>query len=171
VPSVPSAESELAPDKLATGSFTATLRPWLLDPWLVAFALLPPVTAFGAYFMLRRKRGMKGDPKHIHLANSQRALRTQLENMDRAAAAGDTGGFFAAACSAFQNLLGLRWSLPPRTITLADINARLNGEADGLRTIFGMADEVAYTGRAFAPDELRRLQTLINHELQKLKAL
>ena len=96
---------------------------------------------------------------------------TQLENMERAAAEGDTGNFFAAACSAFQNLLGLRWSLPPRTITLAEINVRLNGEADGLRTIFGLADEVVYTGRVFAPDELRHLQKLVNNELQKLKAL
>jgi hypothetical protein len=91
--------------------------------------------------------------------------------MERAATAGDTGSFFAAACAAFQNLLGLRWSLPPRTITLAEINARLNGEADGLRTIFGLADEAFYTGRAFAPDELRHLQTLVNHELKKLEAL
>ena len=91
--------------------------------------------------------------------------------VERAAAIGDTGNFFAAACAAFQNLLGLRWSLPPRTITLAEINARLNGEADGLRTIFGLADEAVYTGRVFAPDELRHLQTLVNHELKKLEAL
>ncbi len=89
--------------------------------------------------------------------------------MELAAAHGNTGNFFAAACAAFQNLLGLRWSLPPQTITLAEINARLNGEADGLRTIFGLADEAVYTGRTFAPDELRRLQKLVNHELQKLE--
>ncbi|MEJ0088204.1 MAG: BatD family protein [Limisphaerales bacterium] len=170
-PSAASAASDLAPDKLATGHFTATLRPWILNPWIVVVALLPSVAALGAYFVLRRRQQLAHDPKQIHLANSQSALRTQLENMERAAAVGDTGSFFAAACSAFQNLLGLRWSLPPRTITLAEINARLNGEADGLRTIFGMADEVIYTGRAFAPDELRRLQALINNELQKLKAL
>ena len=150
--------------------FTATLRPWILNPLLVGGALLPSVVALLAYLLLRRRQRLGRDPKQVRVANAHRALRLQLETMERAAAQGDTGNFFAAACAAFQNLLGLRWSLPPKTITLAEINARLNGEADGLRTIFGLADEAIYTGRTFAPDELRRLQTLVNHELQKLEA-
>ncbi len=165
-----SVTSDLAPNKLTPGHFTTTLRPRFLNPWLVAGALLPSVVALLAYFLLRRRQRLGRDPKQARVANAHRALRLQLETMERAAAQGDTGNFFAAACAAFQNLLGLRWSLPPKTITLAEINARLNGEADGLRTIFGLADEAIYTGRAFAPDELRRLQALVNNELQKLEA-
>jgi hypothetical protein len=166
-----SATSNLAPNKLTPGHFTTTLRPWFLNPWLVVGALLPSLAALFAYFIIRRRQQLARDPRQIRVANAQRMLRAQLQTMERAAATGDTGSFFAAACAAFQNLLGLRWSLPPRTITLAEINARLNGEADGLRTIFGLADEAIYTGRAFAPDELRHLQTLVNNELRKLEAL
>jgi hypothetical protein len=165
-----SVTSELAPNKFTPGHFTTTLRPWFLNPWLVAGALLPSVVALLVYRLLRRRQRLGRDPKQVRVANAHRALRLQLATMERAAAQGDTGNFFAAACAAFQNLLGLRWSLPPKTITLAEISARLNGEADGLRTIFGLADEAIYTGRAFAPDELRRLQALVNHELQKLEA-
>jgi len=166
-----SAACGLAPNKLTPGHFTATLRPWFLNPWLLAGALLPSVAAGIAAVMIRRRQKLTRDPKRVRAANAQRALRLQLQTLERAAAQGDTGNFFAAACAAFQILLGLRWSLSPRTITLAEINGRLNGEADGLRTIFGLADEAVYTGRAFAPDELRRLQMLVNNELKKLKAL
>ena len=165
------AASELVPNKLTPGHFTATLRPWLLNPWLVTAALLPTVAVLLGYFILRRRQLRVRDPKQVRVADAQRTLRVQLDTMQRAATLGDTANFFAAACAAFQNLLGLRWSLPPKTITLAEINARLNGEADGLRTVFGLADEAVYTGRSFAPDELRRLQLLVNDELKKLEAL
>lgn len=169
-PIADSAASDLAPNQLTSGHFNATLQPWFTNPWIVAAAFLPSVLALFAGLLLRRRQRLARDPKQVRVANAHRVLRVQLETMDRAAADGDTGSFFAAACAAFQNLLGLRWSLPPRTITLAEINARLNGEADGLRTIFGLADEAVYTGRAFAPDELRQLQTLVNNELRKLEA-
>ena len=165
------ATSSLAPNKINLGHFSRTLQPWLLNPLIVTGALLPSAGALLAYWFLRRRQHLARDPKRIRIATAQHALRTQLRTMEQAAADGDAGEFFAAARSAFQNLLGLRWSLPPRTITLAEIDARLNGEADGLRTIFGLANEADYTGRAFAPDELRRLQTLVNDELKKLEAL
>jgi len=170
-PAAASAASDLALNKPAPGHFTATLRPWLLNPWIVAVALSPSILALIAYLILRRRQQLARDPKQVRVVNARREFRSQLETMERAAAVGDTGSFFAAACAAFQNLLGLRWSLPPRTITLAEINARLNGEADGLRTIFSLADEAVYTGRAFAPDELRHFQMLVNDELKKLEAL
>lgn len=165
------ADSALAPNKLSPGHFTATLRPWILSPGRWTLALLPSVAALLAYAMIRRRQKLIRNPSQARAINSQRALQLQLQTMERAADQGDTASFFAAACAAFQNLLGLRWSLPPRTITLAEINARLNGEADEMRTIFRLADEAAYTGRAFAPDELRQLQTLVNHELSKLRDL
>jgi BatD DUF11 like domain len=162
--------SGLVPNKVSPGHFAATLRPWFVNPWLVAIALLPSLMALFAYGMIRRRQALICDPRQVRAANAQRALRLQLQTMERAAAQGDSGNFFAAACAAFQNLLGLRWSLSPRTITLAEIDARLNGEADGLRTIFGLANEAIYTGRSFAPDELRRLQALVNNEIRKLEA-
>ena len=165
------AASGLAPNKIKPGHFTAPLLRWLLNPWLVAGVLLVSGLVALTYFLIRRRQRLACDPKRIRLANARRELRAQLETMERAAATGDTGSFFTAACAACQNLLGLRWSLPPRTITLAEINARLNGEADGLRTIFGLADEAVYTGRVFAAAELRQLQTLVNSELKKLEAV
>ncbi len=162
--------SGLKPNKVSPGHFTATLRPWFANPWRIVVALLPSMAVGLAYGLIRRRQNRTRDPRQVRAANARRALRLQLQTMERAAAQGDSGNFFAAACAAFQNLLGLRWSLLPRTITLAEIDARLNGEADGLRTIFGLANEAIYTGRSFAPDELRRLQALVNQEIRKLEA-
>jgi hypothetical protein len=98
-------------------------------------------------------------------------MEEQLRAMENAAEHGETAEFFAAARAAFQIRLGRCWGLPPRTITLAEINARLNGEAHGLRVIFSLADEVIYTRRVFAPHELLSLQSLVNNELRKLEEL
>ncbi len=165
------AGADLVPNKLTTGYFTSTLRPWFLNPWPAAAALFPSAMLLASSCLIRRHQKSAADPKRVRAANAQRALREQLRTMEHAAEQGDTAGFFAAACAAFQNLLGLRWNLPPRSITLPEIDARLNGEADGLRSIFGLADEVDYTGRVFARSELRHLLTLVNNELKKLEAL
>jgi hypothetical protein len=61
------------------------------------------------------------------------------------------------------------WGLIPQTITLAEVNARLNGEADGFRFVFELADEVSYTGRTFGAAELQNLLKVINAELKKLE--
>ena len=161
-PSAPASNTR-APDH-----FAKTLHLRFLTAWFVAGALLLLLAVLFAYFILHRRQQLSHAMGDIRVTNSQRALRLQLEILERAAVAGDTASFFSATRAAFQNLLGLRWSLPPRTITLTEINARMNGEAEGLRTIFGLADEAVYTGRAFAPDELRHLQTLVKDELKKL---
>ena len=90
--------------------------------------------------------------------------------MESAASQGAAAEFFAAARGAFQSQLGLRWGLPPQTITLADINARMNGEAEGFRFIFELADEVTYTGRTFAAAELHKWFKTVQTELKKLEA-
>jgi len=105
----------------------------------------------------------------VRLAVAQREMQEQLRVMESAATRGATSEFFAAARGALQNRLGVLWGLIPQTITLAEVNARLNGEADSFRFVFELADEVAYTGRTFAAAELQKLCKLINTELSKLK--
>jgi hypothetical protein len=171
VPSSVKTVSDLASNKLGPGRFTATLRPWFLNLWLVAIALLPTATMLGMYLIIRRRTRLACDPEHVRRVNTRRALGEQFQAMECAAERGAAADFFTAACAAFQILLGQHWNLSPRTITLAEINVRLNGEADGLRTIFGLADEAIYTDRVFASHELRHWQALVNHELRKLEEL
>jgi hypothetical protein len=90
--------------------------------------------------------------------------------MDSAAKRGASLEFFAAARAALQNQLGVLWDLIPQTITLAEVNAHLNGEADGFRFIFELADEVAYTGRTFGATQLQKWNEAINAELKRLQS-
>ena len=46
----------------------------------------------------------------------------------------------------------------------------MNGEAEGFRFIFELADEVTYTGRTFAAAELHKWFKTVQTELNKLEA-
>jgi hypothetical protein len=165
----PGGEPGLAPNKLGPGRFHTTLRPWFFNPWLLAGALLPSMVLLAIYWFMRRQQALALDPRRVRLAEAQREMEDQLQVMEGAANRGATSEFFAAARGAFQNQLGALWGLIPQTITLAEINNRLNGEADGFRFVFELADEVAYTGRTFAAAELQKWHKVINAELNKLK--
>ena len=166
----PYGEPGMAPNKLAAGLFHATLRPWFFNPWLAVGALLPAVALLAAYCFMRRRQALARDPQRVRLLAAQRAVQTHLRVMETAAARGDTPEFFEAARRALQNQLGVLWGLLPQTITLAEVNARLNGEADGFRFVFELANEVAYTGRTFPAAELAKWYQVINIELKKLKS-
>jgi hypothetical protein len=161
--------SALVPNKLSPGRFHSTLRPWFLNPWLAAGALLPSLGLLAAYWFIRRRQELARDPQRLRLAEAQRAMQAQLRTMENAATQGATLEFFTAARGALQNQLGVHWGLLPQTITLAEINARMNGEADGFRFVFELADEVTYSGRTFVAAELQKWHKAINAELKKLE--
>jgi hypothetical protein len=166
----PSGHPGMAASKLAPGRFHATLRPWFFNPWRAAGALLPSLGMVAAYWFIRRRQQLARDPHRARSAEAHRALQALLQDMESAAKHGATFEFFEAARIALQIQLGLLWGLLPRTITLAEINARLNGEADGFRFVFELADEVNYTGRTFAAAELQQWYKVINAELKKLES-
>jgi len=78
-------------------------------------------------------------------------------------------GFFNASRSASQERLGQIWSVPPETITLVDVKARLPEDMANIRQIFETADAVAYSGQSFSQDELKQYRKLIITELENLE--
>ena len=81
----------------------------------------------------------------------------------------ETAAFFAAARRALQQRLGERWGLPPESITLTEINARLNGEADGIRPVFQMADQVAYSRENLPAGDLAGWKRILTEQLKQLE--
>jgi hypothetical protein len=163
------ASPELVPNKVRPGSFKSSLRPWFLSPWLAGCALLPVVVLLAINEVVRRRQRLARDPNLLRLTQRRRAVQEHMRIMEGAVSQGAVAEFFAAARGAFQHQLGLRWGLPPQTITLADINARMNGDAEGFRFIFELADEVTYTGRTFAAGELHKWFKTVQTELKKLE--
>jgi hypothetical protein len=149
--------------------YVANLRQLLLNPRVVVCLLLFPAGLFVTFYFIHRLRTLARNPENLRRTHARAAVAAQLENMQTAAARGSALDFFAAARKALQIQLGLSWSLPPETITQAEINARLNGKADSFRLIFEVADEVTYTGRALSRDELQRWQSFVNIALRKLE--
>jgi hypothetical protein len=121
-----------------------------------------------AYGFVRRRRHLASDPERLRNESTRAAVQAQLDIMENAVKQGAAADFLTAARNAFQIHLGLRWNLPPRTITLAEINARMNGEAEDLRFIFELADEAAYTGRTFPAADLQNWSERVATELKRL---
>jgi len=164
------ASEGMAVNATDAGTFTSSLRPWFLNPGLVALAFVPLPLSTAALLLIRRREKRAGDPFRLRGQATQRAVREQLIAMEAAAGRGETGRFFTAARAAIQHQLGHLWNLPPETITLAEVNSRMNGEADGFRELFEIADEVTYTGRTFGAGELTAWIQTVNAELGRLEA-
>ena len=169
-PAAPSPSPVPLPNRLRPAAFAAALPPWIYNPRLAAGVVAAVLAGLSISYLVRRQQRLANDPERLRLADTRRAVQSHLQNMESAVSQGTAADFFTAARGAFQSQLGLRWGLPPRTITLADINARMNGEAEGFRFVFELADEVAYTGRTFAAGELQQYLRTVEAELLKMEA-
>jgi len=157
------------PNKPSRIRFSSTIRPWLLNPWIPAGAFLLAILVFATHRLIRRRQRLASDPALLRLAAARHSVQAQLSNMENAVLQDSAADFLIAARTAFQIVLGLRWNLPPQTITLAEVNARMNGEAEGFRFIFELADEVAYTGCTFPGANLRQWSAKATAELKRLE--
>jgi hypothetical protein len=165
----PSATDGLAPNKLDAGSFSSTLRPWVLNPWFASAVLLPVAAMAASLTLHRRRERLANDPRRALACAASRAVRERLDAMESALRSGDAQGFFLAAREALQHRLSARLGLPAHAITLAEVHARMNGEGDGFRTFFEIADEVIYTGRTFPVADLSSWKETVQIELKKLE--
>jgi hypothetical protein len=160
---------ELAPNRVEPGHFTSTLRPLFLQPWFLTANFLTWVGLAAAFYFLRRRARLTRDPRLRRATEANREIREQLAAMDSAMQHAETTAFFAAARRALQYRLGERWGLPPETITLSEINERLNGKADGIRPVFQMADQLAYSTENLPADDLAGWKRIVTEQLKQLE--
>jgi BatD DUF11 like domain len=162
---------DLAPNRVEPGRFVSTLRPLFLQRWFVIanFSILAGLTV--AFLSFRHRDRLARDPRLLRASLAGHAIRKQLAAMETALQQTEAGDFFAAARCALQHRLGERWDLPPETITLTEINARLNGEANDLRRIFEMADQLAYSGERLPLADLAHWHDIVTKELGRLEKI
>ena len=161
--------SDLLPNKVEPGRFVGTLRPVFTDPWFVAAQGVPLCALAGGLMFLRRQRRFAADPSLARASAAERAVHAQIDAMDRAMRQHDAGAFFLSARNALQQRLGERWGTRPETITLAEINTRLNGEGDAIRPIFEMADRIHYSGQDFGDADYRQWKETVFTQLTQLE--
>ncbi len=167
--SAPRSDTELAPDRALGALASNSLRPWILNPLFWICGLAPAIGLLVAWKVVVVRQHEASDPVRVLQARVRKEVQTRLQLMDTAAETGQPLDFFAAARGALQNQLSLVWRVPAHAISLAEVNTRMNGEAEGFRFIFELADEVAYTGRTFAAGELRNWASIVRSELKKLE--
>ena len=169
VPGVAQPANELLPNKLHPGHFTSTLTPLFMRPWFLAAQTVPVLALAGGLLFLRRKHRLATDPQFARASAAERAIRAELDAMDTAMRHGEAARFFSSARGALQQRLGERWKLRPEAITLAEVDARLNGEGAGVRSVFQMADAVSYSDEQLGAADFREWKARVLTELQNLE--
>ena len=158
----------LAPIHVDLGPVMTSLRPILDKPWFIGAQGISLGVLFVGLFLGRRNRRLSNDPTALKKKEVKQKVSRWVKEMDRAEAGHDVPIFFNACRSAAQERLGEIWSLPPETITLADVKERLP-ESAGIKHVFETADAVAYSGRPFSQDELRQCRDLVIEELKNME--
>ena len=161
----------LCPDHVETGSTVATLRPVYFQTWFVGSqSALVLCFAGGLIFLRRRERRMNdADGARRRVASS--AIASCLAEMDAASIAGDAVRFFQCARAALQQRLATRWHVVPASITIAEIDARLNGEGAEMRRIFALADQAAYSGQHLGAGDFQQWKETVRGELNHTEEL
>ncbi|MEO6874695.1 MAG: BatD family protein [Opitutaceae bacterium] len=161
----------LRQDHVETGSTVATLRPLYFQPWFVGTQGVLVLCFAGGLLALRQRERRAGDVGAAQRRQAAVAVAHCLTEMTAAAAASDAARFFSAARAALQASLGARWHVAPASITLADLDARLNGDGSGIRGIFSLADEAAYSGQHLNAADFQQWMETVRDQLRKWEEL
>jgi hypothetical protein len=150
---------------LVAGALVTSLVPVYLQPRYFAIPCVMASLFAGIWLaLLRRGRGADRGTR----ARERRSLRDAGAVLKRLATAsndGNTALFVNVASSALQQSLAARWNLAPERITMAELDARLGNDDEGVRQIFALADEVNYSGCEPGATDFQRWTQIIHHHL------
>jgi hypothetical protein len=157
-------QNGLRPDHVETGETVATLRPLYFQTWFVGTQGALAVTfAAGLILMSPRKKAGNGA--------SRPDVEKYLAEMDAASIAGDAPRFFHSARIALQQKLAARWHVAPASITIADIDGRLNGAGGEIRRVFALADQAAYSGQRLTIADFKQWREIVCNQIKQTEAL
>jgi hypothetical protein len=171
---VPASEPErdgLFPDRVETGSTVGTLRPLYFQAWFVSSQSVLVLGFAGGFIFLRRREKRANDADGARRCEESSVITSCLAEMDAASVAGDTGRFFQFARAALQQRLATSWHVVPASITIADIDARLNGEGGEMRRIFALADQAAFSGQHLSAGDFQQWKETVRGQLNHTEEL
>ena len=161
----------LCPDHVETGSTVATLRPVYFQTWFVGSQSALVLCFAGGLIFLRRREHRMNDADGARRRVASSAIASCLAEMDAASIAGDAVRFFQCARAALQQRLATRWHVVPASITIAEIDARLNGEGAEMRRIFALADQAAYSGQHLGAGDFQQWKETVRGQLNHTEEL
>jgi hypothetical protein len=161
----------LCPDHVETGSTVATLRPVYFQKWFVGSQSALVLCFAGGLIFLRRREHRMNDADGARRRVASSAIASCLAEMDAASIAGDAVRFFQCARAALQQRLAARWHVVPASITIAEIDARLNGEGAEMRRLFALADQAAYSGQHLGAGDFQQWKETVRGQLNHTEEL
>lgn len=120
---------------------------------------------------MKRHERRANDTDGARRRESSCAIANCVAEMDAASTAGDAARFFQSARVAFQQKLAERWHVAPASITIAEIDARLNGEGEEVRRVFALADQAAYSGQQLTTADFQQWKETVRNHLKLSEAL
>ena len=146
---------DLRPDHAATPAYS-TLIPFYLQRRYLAIQATLALLFAGGIVALKRA------PQRISSKAADRAL-AQLSELSRS---GDASAFYVAARDLLQQHFAQAWQLPIEQITTAELDARLDHDADDIGRLFALADEAKYSGHAAEGADLSQWLQLVRRHVQ-----
>jgi len=162
---------EMFPNAVEPGRFVSSLRPVFFRPWFAVATAAPLMLLAGGFWFLKRRERLAGDPRRARESASSANLRESLARMDGALQSGEVALFFISARRALQEGLARLWHVPPSAVTVAELNARLNGAGGEIHTVFRLAEQAAYAGQSLAPGDLQHWRQIVRDELKRMEEL
>jgi hypothetical protein len=163
--------SGLRPDHAANKARVDSLIPLYFQP---RFLALPSVLALlfgGGWVALRRRESRAKDLQGARDRARLQVTQRLLEQMALAAAGADAAVFFNSARSALSQSLSARWRIEPELVTLAEVEAQLEGaDRDDVGEIFSLADEANYSGAQLQATDFERWTEIVRRRLDNSTA-
>jgi BatD DUF11 like domain len=158
--------SGLRPDHAVTATRVDSLVPPYFQPRFVGLVSALALLLGGGWVELRRRERKANDLQSERERLRTQLIKTSLEQMAAASTAADAAVFFNSARTALQQSLSVPWRMAPEQITVADIDARLEGaDRDDIRQIFVFTDEANYSGDELQAADFERWTEVIHRRL------
>jgi hypothetical protein len=157
----------LWPDRAEAGDAVATLRPLYFQPWFLGGQSVLAFCFAGGFLLLRRRERSANGTEAARRHTASAAIANCLAEMDEAARTGSTARFFSSARAAIQHHLATCWHVAATSITIADLDERLNDGQAEIRQVFSVADEAAYSGRPLSKADFQLWTKAIHDQLNR----
>ncbi len=162
--------SPFAPNKIDLGNAEPSMKPQVLNAWVILSQALS-LTALVLGYIVYRKRRLENDPAYSAHRENDQIIRQSTEMMHQAVLNNDAARFFSNARRAIQRRLSIRWKVLPENITLPMIEQRAPELASSLREIFLLADAFSYGGEFKSDLLLAEWEPRVRQELENLKKI
>ncbi|HZM05451.1 MAG TPA: BatD family protein, partial [Candidatus Saccharimonadales bacterium] len=161
----------LRADHVQAGGEVASLRPLYFRPWFLGSQSALVLCFAGGFSFLRRHDRRAKDIAGARRRETSGVIAGCQAEMDAASAAGDAPRFFQSARGALQQKLATQWQVAPASITIAEIDTRLNGEGGEIRRVFALADQAAYSGQNLTVEDFEQWKETVRNELKHTEVL